>query len=205
MKRILVLAKIVDHEKKRRDIVKVTAQIISKEGMSAVTTRHIAKRANSSLGILTHYFVNKDEIVIGALNWCDERFLSRLDTMYEDEFLSLDDFIPLFKSLLPLDDFSNTEWRVRANLLTYSLTHPKLVKARQEKITFVYKTAKKLVKKLQRNGEIRDDIDSTVLSRMIVDLACGLCINLLSFSMSERHAKVDKKIELMLAMLKPDY
>ena len=40
---------------------------------------------------------------------------------------------------------------------------------------------------------------------MIVDLACGLCINLLSFSMSERHAKVDKKIELMLAMLKPDY
>ena len=52
VKRMLVLVKIVDHEKRRRDIVQVTAQIISKEGMSAATTRHIAKMAQSSLGML---------------------------------------------------------------------------------------------------------------------------------------------------------
>jgi hypothetical protein len=32
-----------------------------------------------------------------------------------------------------------------------------------------------------------------------------LCINLLSFSMAERRAKVDKKIELMLSILRPEY
>ena len=198
------MAKIVDHEKRRRDIIQVTARIISREGMSAATTRHIAKKANSSLGILTHYFVNKDEIVIGALNWCDKRFVSRLDQLYSDDYLGLDDFIPLFKLLLPLDEISDTEWRVRANLLTYSLTHPKLIKARQEKISYAYKTARKFVKKLQKSGEIREDIDASVLSRMIVDLAFGLCINLLSFSMTERRTKVDKKVELMLSILKPE-
>ena len=200
---MLVLAKIVDHEERRRDIMQVTAQIISKEGMSAATTRHIAKMAQSSLGILTHYFINKDEIVSGALNWCDERFISQLDMMYDDDFLSLDDFVPLFKSLLPLDETSDTEWRVRVNLLTHSLTHTKLVKVRKEKIEFAYAESKRFVKKMQSSGEIRDDIDELVLSRMIVDLTFGTCINLLSFSMSERAAKVDKKIELMLSMLKP--
>jgi len=201
---MLVLAKIVDHEKRRRDIVQVTAQIISKEGMSAATTRHIAKMAQSSLGILTHYFINKDEIVSGALNWCDERFISQLEAMYDDDFLNLDDFIPLFKSLLPLDETSDTEWRVRVNLLTHSLTHAKLVKVRKEKIEFFYAESKKFVQKLQSSGEVRNDIDDVVLSRMIVDLTFGLCINLLSFSMAERATIVDKKIELMLSMLKPE-
>ncbi|MBT6579937.1 MAG: TetR/AcrR family transcriptional regulator [Cellvibrionales bacterium] len=199
------MAKIVDHEKKRRAIVKVTARIISKEGMSAVTTRHIAKMARSSLGILTHYFVNKDEIVSGALHWCDERFMSRLESMYDADNLDLDDFIPLFKTLLPLDEMSDMEWRVRANLLTHSLTHPKLVQVRKDKISHAYKKAKKFVRKLQESGEIRSDIDAVVLSKMIVDLAFGLCINLLSFSMAERRAKVDKKIELMLSILRPEY
>jgi len=60
------------------------------------------------------------------------------------------------------------------------------------------------VQKLQSSGEVRNDIDEVVLSRMIVDLTCGLCINLLSFSMAERATIVDKKIELMLSMLKPE-
>ena len=201
---MLVLVKIVDHEKRRRDIVQVTAQIISKEGMSAATTRHIARMAQSSLGMLTHYFINKDEIVTGALNWCDERFISQLGTMYDDDFLSLDDFIPLFKSLLPLDEISDTEWRVRVNLLTHSLTHAKLVKVRKEKVEFAYAESQKFVQKLQSSGEVRDDIDDVVLSRMIVDLTFGLCINLLTFSMAERASLVDKKIELMLSMLKPE-
>jgi len=201
---MLVLVKIVDHEERRRDIVQVTAQIISKEGMSAATTRHIAKMAQSSLGMLTHYFINKDEIVTGALNWCDERFISQLGTMYDDDFLSLDDFIPLFKSLLPLDEISDTEWRVRVNLLTHSLTHAKLVKVRKEKVEFAYAESQRFVQKLQRSGEVRDDIDDVVLSRMIVDLTFGLCINLLTFSMAERASLVEKKIELMLSMLKPE-
>ena len=198
------MAKFVDHEKKRAEIFQVTARIISNEGLSAATTRHIAKMADSSLGILTHYFINKDEILSGALNWCDERFIVRLNAMYDDKSLTLDDFIPLFKCLLPLDEVSDTEWRVRVNLLTHSLTHPQLVKERKEKIEFAYTESKKFVQKLQSSGEIRNDIDDVVLSRMVVDLTFGLCINLLSFSMEERAAKVDKKIELMLSMLKTE-
>jgi hypothetical protein len=112
--------------------------------------------------------------------------------------------IPLFKSLLPLDEISDTEWRVSVNLLTHSLTHAKLVKVRKEKVEFAYAESQRFVQKLQRSGEVRDDIDDVVLSRMIVDLTFGLCINLLTFSMAERASLVEKKIELMLSMLKPE-
>jgi len=66
--------------------------------------------------------------------------------MYDDDFLSLDDFIPLFKSLLPLDEISDTEWRVRVSLLTHSLTHAKLVKVRKKKLNLLMPNRKDLCK-----------------------------------------------------------
>ena len=98
------MVKIVDHEEKRRTIVEVTAHIIANEGMAAVTTRRIASETGCSLGILSHYFANKDEIVLGALNWCDARINEQLGEMYSEEFLSLDHFRNLFLMLLPLDE-----------------------------------------------------------------------------------------------------
>ena len=75
---------------------------------------------------------------------------------------------------------------------------------RKEKIEFAYAESQRFVEKLQSSGEVRGDIDKVVLSRMIVDLTFGLCINLLSYSIAERAIKVDKKISLMLSMLKPE-
>lgn len=198
------MAKIVDHEQRRSDIVEVTAHIIASEGLEAVTTRRIAKESNCSLGILSHYFANKDEIVIGALNWCDTRFEARLSELYSEEFLSLDDFSPLFLALLPLDELSETEWRVRTNLITYSLTHAELKLLRREKLRYSYDVAAKFVEKLQNENEIRTDIDASTLAVLAVDVAFGLCINLLSFDMDQRHGQIDKMFSLLGAALKPD-
>lgn len=198
------MAKIVDHEQRRSDIVEVTAHIIANEGLEAVTTRRIAKESKCSLGILSHYFSNKDEIVIGALNWCDTRFEARLSELYSEEFLSLKDFTPLFLSLLPLDELSETEWRVRTNLITYSLTHEELKSLRSEKLRYSYDVASKFVEKLQNENEVRTDVDAATLAILAVDVAFGLCINLLSFDMEQRHQQIDKMFMLLGAALKND-
>ena len=195
------MAKIVDHEQRRKEILEVTAQIIASEGLEAVTTRRIAKASNCSLGILSHYFENKDQIVLGALNWCDERFEARLSEMYGEEFLGLTDFQPLFLTLLPLDELSDTEWRVRCNLVTYSLTHPQLKLLRKEKLDYSYDMAAKFFEKLQSEKEIRLDVDAVSLATLAVDTAFGLCINMLSFPMEERAAQVDRLLSLLSAAL----
>ncbi len=191
------MAKIVDHDQKRRDIVEVTARIIAEEGMEAVTTRRIANASGCSLGILSHYFANKNEIVLGALNWCDARFEPQLAEMYSDSFLSLNDFHALFLTLLPLDEISDIEWRVRVNMVTYSLTHPELKKARLEMLEWAYELAIKFVKKLQEDGEVSKDFDAAIVGENAVDMAYGLAVNLLNFPLEHRRKRVDDLLKVL--------
>lgn len=195
------MVKIVDHEEKRRTIVKVTAYIIASEGMGAVTTRRIASETGCSLGILSHYFANKDEIVLGALNWCDARINEQLGEMYSEDFLSLDHFRDLFLMLLPLDEVSDTEWRVRINFVAHALTHPELKQLREENLKYSYDIATKFVEKLQSEGGVRTDISAESLATNAVDMAFGLCVNLLNYPLRERRERVNELLDALLKAL----
>ena len=180
------MAKIVDHDEKRREIQQVTARLIAREGLEAVTTRRIAQESGCSLGILSHYFANKNEIVVAALNWCDQRFIEILADLSNIESLSLEDFHALIDMLMPLDEQSDAEWRVRANLWAYSLTHPELANARREAAEFGYEMARNFVGQLQSSGQIREDIETNMLGHIAVDAIVGFCMNLLNFPLEER-------------------
>lgn len=68
------MPKIIDHDKRREDIIDVTWQLIVEGGIEAATMREIASRAGFANGALKHYFPGKDDIIKGAY----ERSLHRL-------------------------------------------------------------------------------------------------------------------------------
>lgn len=70
------MPKIIDHDKRREDIVDVTWQLIVEGGIEAATMREIATRAGFANGALKHYFSGKNAIVEGVY----ERSLNRLST-----------------------------------------------------------------------------------------------------------------------------
>ncbi len=59
----------VDHDQRRLEVAVAAATIIADQGLEALTTRNLAKAMGCSIGVLSHYFLNKDETVIAALNW----------------------------------------------------------------------------------------------------------------------------------------
>lgn len=60
------MPKIIDHDKRRNDIIDVTWQLIVEGGIEAATMREIASRAGFANGALKHYFPGKDAIITGA-------------------------------------------------------------------------------------------------------------------------------------------
>lgn len=60
------MPKIIDHDKRRQEIVDVTWQLIVEGGIEAATMREIASRAGFANGALKHYFSGKDQIIKGA-------------------------------------------------------------------------------------------------------------------------------------------
>lgn len=196
------MAKIVDHDEKRRTIHEATARIIALEGIDAVTTRRIANESNCALGILSHYFANKNEIVIGALNWCDQRVRDRFGRIVEEEFLTLNDFRNLCVSFLPLDELTDFEWRVRLNLVTYALTNPEMASVRKQSLEFGYEMAANFIRELQEKGEIRKDIDANTMAFTAVDAVFGISTGLLSFPIEERSNKVEAMIDMLSTAVK---
>lgn len=56
----------IDHDKRRRDIAGITIDLIAREGLQATTIRRIAGEAGVSTTAITHYFVDKQELLIWA-------------------------------------------------------------------------------------------------------------------------------------------
>lgn len=57
------MPKIIDHDKRRQDIIDVATQIILKGGFEAATMRSIAAEAGFANGALKHYFSGKESII----------------------------------------------------------------------------------------------------------------------------------------------
>jgi AcrR family transcriptional regulator len=61
--------RIVDHVRRREDLARLVVGVMQREGAEHATVRRIARVGGFSSGVLTHYFRDKDELVVFAFRW----------------------------------------------------------------------------------------------------------------------------------------
>ena len=102
------MPKIVDRVERRAAIAAAAAGAIADEGIEAVTMKGIAARAGVTTGAVTHYFNDKDEVILAALLFVDAAMRSRLDVALERGQSLVDALL----AALPNDPASRRDWRV---------------------------------------------------------------------------------------------
>ncbi len=73
------MPKIVDPAHRREQIARLTVQVMHDDGPEAATVRRIAQAGGFSIGVLTHYFRDKDELVSFAFQWLAQQSFAELD------------------------------------------------------------------------------------------------------------------------------
>jgi AcrR family transcriptional regulator len=73
------MPKIVDHDRRREEIAALTVQVIRTEGSASATIRRIATEGGFSIGVLGHYFKDKDDLVAFAFRWMATQSFKDLD------------------------------------------------------------------------------------------------------------------------------
>ena len=178
----------VDHDSRREEVASVASRLIADRGLEALTTRALAKELGCSIGVLSHYFNSKEEIVLAAFQWADQSIDQRMQAAIVDQDISLDYFIPMIQGGLPLDEASDREWRVRFNLYNYCLTRGgEGLSAQIEKTSHFRVLMVELIQALQAKGEVRTDISAELITKMAFDMVIGAAQNLLMVPMAERH------------------
>ncbi len=73
------MPRIVDHGRRREEIARLAVRVIQREGAEQATVRRIAKAGGFSIGVLTHYFSDKDEMIAFAFRWVAREWFNELD------------------------------------------------------------------------------------------------------------------------------
>lgn len=175
----------VDHDSRREEVAAAAAKLIAEKGMEGLTTRALAKAMGCSIGVLSHYFSSKDEIVLAAFNWADSNIDRRMEAILAEN-PTLDAFIPVIRAGLPLTPESDIEWRVRFNLYSHTLTSSEGLIRQQEKLQGFRSLLNELIAGLQERGEIRGGISSEEITSVAFDLCIGAAQYLLMIPMEQR-------------------
>lgn len=192
----------VDHDSRREDVAAAAASLIANKGLEALTTRALAKELGCSIGVLSHYFQSKEEIVIAAFRWADQRIDLRMQEAIADDSPNIESFFPVIKAGLPLDAESDLEWRVRLNLHTFALTHDTSLQAEREKNQQFRDLMTGMIAGLQNKGHVTKEISAEDITSIAFDLVNGMAKNLVMCPFEEREKKAEYLYKL-IEMLKP--
>ncbi len=102
------MPKIVDRTERRTAIATAAAEAIADVGIEAVTMSGIASRAGVTTGAVTHYFADKDEVVLAALLLVDSSMRARFKNASAQDSSLVDSLL----AALPHDAESRRDWSV---------------------------------------------------------------------------------------------
>lgn len=73
------MPKHVDHDRRRADIAALVVEVIQREGAEGATVRRVSRAGGFSIGVITHYFRDKGELIGSAFEWLAADSFAALD------------------------------------------------------------------------------------------------------------------------------
>jgi len=93
------MPKVVDHQQMREQLAGTVCWSISKNGLEKTTMRELANAAGCTTGLITHYFPNKNALLIAAIRHAAGNQLARMEEAVNNYPL---DLVSIFSRNLPL-------------------------------------------------------------------------------------------------------
>ncbi len=106
------MPKQVDHALRRRELVAASWDVISREGIEALTLRKVAAAADCTTGRIAHYFDGREELLLAALSSAYAASEARMVRIEQSSRSAEDRLRGVIHEALPLNAERLKEWRV---------------------------------------------------------------------------------------------
>lgn len=152
------MPRIVDHEARRIELAAAACEAIFRYGMDSLTLTDVGKVAGCTTGTITHYFDNKDALLLAALEHSWGTIKQRMDTRLEqDEH----DALGFLAELLPMTAENRIAVVVWYHFWLLGLNNSILAERRRANRIEWLEELKKCLLGMQGRGEIVLDEDIT--------------------------------------------
>ena len=163
-------------EETKKAIVQSALDLFYEKGYSKTTFELISTKIGMTKGAVYWYFKNKPELVAAIINEYIERKMRYLNEKIpslnhfkdiEAYFSATSDFLLSDENAYKVAFFLSLQMEWSESIIT------KVLEGVKENTTYWFEYFTKALAKMQKNGEIRSDVDASVISSMMFNLWTG--------------------------------
>jgi AcrR family transcriptional regulator len=186
------MPKIVDHDARRRELVRAAWRVVGREGLDGLTTRAVAREAGWSTGVLAHYFENRDDLLLAAFRLVFEEVMERMQATLAAEPDPTRALIAALLQAVPIDARQRTEAIVWFTFLGLAAGQPGLRDEAKLRYTMWLDLIEPAVEAVFADDHLAQS-DARRIARVLVSHVDGLTVQALfdPTGLSMRRLKVD--------------
>lgn len=163
---------------RRLEVASAAWRVIVREGLDRTSMRAIAQEMNCTTGVVTHYFRNKQELILFALHQVTARLQGKMglaiNTLSGPERL-----VGVLSSFLPLDQERQEILQVWVAFLGYAVGRKDLMTDHRQSAGELRQVIIQELSTLKSQREIRSDVDPEYEANVLLALVNGVSLDTL--------------------------
>jgi AcrR family transcriptional regulator len=191
------MPKLVDHDVRRKELLDAVWRIIPRAGIAGATTREIAREAGVSNGVLSHYFPDKDALLIEALRSSYNQFYKRMSERTQG-LVGLDAARVIIMEALPLDAERLVEAQIGVSFWGLALGHPALIEVVRSEWERFWDVVSYRINEARTIGQLVPDVHPDDITHELVLLMEGLSAQAVLYP---QRVPARRQIEILDAVL----
>jgi AcrR family transcriptional regulator len=163
----------MSYDDRRIEVAKAAWQVIIREGLDRTSMRAIAQELGSSTGVVTHYFRDKEELILFALELVFENVAAEMTARAQGQ-QGINRLEQMIFVALPMENVDRDDWKVWVAFLGYSIGREHLIKEHRKRYDLLRQIIAQELADLQTAKLIRADLDLTFEANALIALVDGI-------------------------------
>lgn len=161
---------------RRLEVSEAAWRVIVREGLDRTSMRAIAQEMSCTTGVVTHYFRNKQELILFALHQVAERLQVLMEQAVVNQS-GCDRLVAMLSSFLPLDQERQDILRVWVAFLGYAVGREGLMADHQQSAGELRQVIRQELILLQQQGQIRSELNPEAEANILLALVNGISLD----------------------------
>ncbi|MBE9050721.1 TetR family transcriptional regulator [Nostocales cyanobacterium LEGE 11386] len=192
----------MNYSDRRLEVTEAAWRVIIREGLDRTSMRAIAQELGSSTGVVTHYFRDKDELMLFALERVFEKLFKDMEASAKGR-QGLDRLEQMILAALPTSALGVSGWQVWIAFLGYAIGRENLVQEHRKRYYSLCHIICQELADLQAAKLIREDMDLTLEANALIALfdgiGTGVVINPEQFPVEQQQYLVRRYLNTLAA------
>lgn len=161
----------VDHAARRDLVARIAADLAADEGLEALTVRRVADAAGFSTTVVSHYFVDRRDLMVATYRAAAARSSARFDAALVGAEAPLR---ACLEALLPLDVERRRDWRIWFAFWALATADQALAAEQVERVRSAQRRLTAVLEQERAEGRVQDGLDLPDVAHRLLVLVHGV-------------------------------